>query len=94
MSARFAVGDRVQVRAAETTGHVRTPAYIKGKTGTVVAALGAFRNPEQLAYGGDGEPRVPLYRVGFSQRHVWPDYQGAASDSVVTEIFEHWLERA
>jgi hypothetical protein len=47
-----------------------------------------------LAYGGNGRPEVPLYRVGFSQADVWPDYAGASADSIVIEIYEHWLQPA
>ena len=48
-------------------GHVRTPFYIKGKTGWV-RCYGEFRNPESLGHGGDGLPRVRLYLVGFIRR--------------------------
>ena len=45
-----------------------------------------------LAYGGDGLPRQPLYRVRFLQSHVWPEYQGSFTDTVDIEIYQHWLE--
>ena len=92
MSARFAPGADVRVLTGEVDGHVRTPRYIRGKVGTVETICGAFRIPEELAYGKrDGMPR-PLYRVRFAQRVVWPDYQGPSSDTIDVEIFEHWLE--
>ena len=94
MPARFAIGERVLVLDSEMKGHSRTPAYIMGKTGTIVDLLGAFRNPEQLAYGGDGRPEMLLYRVGFRQTDVWPNYSGARTDSIVIEIYEHWLQPA
>ena len=37
---------------------------------------------------------LPLYRVRFAQREVWPDYRGGAGDSIDVEIYEHWLEPA
>ena len=37
---------------------------------------------------------LPLYRVRFAQRTVWPDYRGSDGDSIDVEIFEHWLEPA
>jgi nitrile hydratase len=49
-------------------------------------------NPEHLAYGRLGHPPVPLYRVRFRQPELWPDYRGNAQDTVVVDIFEHWLE--
>ena len=92
MSARFAPGDPVRVRELEVRGHVRTPRYVRGKHGIVERLCGAFRNPEELAYGRRDGPVLPLYRVRFAQRELWPDYAGAAGDSVDVEIYEHWLE--
>jgi len=92
MSARFNTGDRVFVRRAEPIGHVRTPYYIRGKTGSIERLCGEFPNPEELAFGRSGLPRLPMYRVRFLQTEIWPDYRGRASDSVDVEISEHWLE--
>lgn len=89
---RFEVGDRVRVKPRFPPGHRRTPLYIRGKTGTIERICGAFPNPEELAYGFDGEPKKVLYRVRFSQRDVWPDYKGPARDIIEMEIYEHWLE--
>jgi len=49
---------------------------------------------EALAYGRDGLPKAPLYRVRFEQREMWPDYRGPGTDTVDIEIYEHWLEPA
>lgn len=94
MSARFAVGDRVTVRNAAPPGHVRTPTFIRGHTGIVCQDMGAYANPEELAYGRPGKPAIPLYRVKFMQRDLWPDYEGPASDSTVVDVYEHWLDKA
>ncbi len=94
MSARFRAGDAVAVRAAYPPGHIRTPYYIRGKRGVIERLCGEFANPEELAFGRDGLPKRPLYRVRFRQAHVWPDYGGAPEDTVDIEIFEHWLEPA
>jgi hypothetical protein len=91
---RFEVGDEVAVRRAFPPGHRRTPYYIRGKTGVIERVCGMFPNPEELAYGFDGEPRKVLYRVRFAQKHVWPGYQGPARDVIEMELFEHWLEPA
>jgi nitrile hydratase len=90
--ARYAPGDRVLVRRAYPPGHIRTPWYIRGKTGVVERICGDFGNPEELAYGRDGKPKQPLYRVRFMQNEVWEDYTENPSDTVDIEIFEHWLE--
>lgn len=94
MEARFAPGDRVFVRAAYPPGHVRTPWYVRGKTGVVERVCGEFRNPEELAYGRDGAPGRTLYRVRFMQREVWDDYAERPGDTVDVEIYDHWLEPA
>ena len=94
MSAKFGVGERVHVRVAYPKGHCRTPFYCRGKSGVVERLCGEFRNPEQLAYGRDGVPKQPLYRVRFRQAELWPGYAGPAEDCTEIEIYEHWLEPA
>ena len=92
LPARFQPGDRVQVRRAAPPGHLRTPYYIRGRTGEIERLCGAFANPEELAYNRPGLPRQPLYRVRFRQAELWPDYAGAAADTIEIEIYQHWLE--
>ena len=91
---RYRVGDRVRVKSVYPPGHRRTPSYIRGKTGEIERICGAFANPEELAYGFDGEPRKVLYRVRFRQSELWPDYRGPAQDTIEIEIYQHWLEPA
>ena len=93
-AARFKAGDRVRVRAAYPPGHIRTPFYIRGHTGEVERVCGSYPNPEELAQMRDGLPAVPLYRVRFRQKDVWPDYRGSVADVVEIEIYQHWLEPA
>lgn len=96
MTARFRVDEAVTVVAQfpEPPCHIRTPFYIRGKTGRVERICGEFRNPEKLAFGKYDAERIPLYRVRFDQAHVWPDYDGPQDDTIEVEIFEHWLEPA
>ncbi len=75
-------------------GHHRTPTYLKGRTGTVQRMHGSFKNPETLAYGGDGLPAQPLYTVIFAQGELWPGYAGAPKDHLHVDLYEHWLEPA
>ena len=93
-SPAFKAGDRVRVKSEERAGHVRTPAYVRGKLGWVQRIHGEFRNPEKLAYGGDGLPSQPLYMVGFHQTDLWEPYAESRGDSLFVDIYEHWLERA
>lgn len=94
MTQTYAIGTRVRVTSAFPPGHVRTPFFVRGKTGVISDVAGVFPNPEELAYGRDGLPEKTLFRVTFLQRDLWPDYQGADDDTAVVDIFEHWLSEA
>lgn len=87
----YVAGERVLVRQVDSPGHIRTPHYIRGKTGTIERFVGFFKNPEELAYGRSGQPVRALYRVRFVQSQVWPDYAGAAGDTLDIDLYEHWL---
>lgn len=88
---RLSPGQPVRVDRRGHAGHCRTPLYLKGKQGVVETLLGAHRNPEQLAYHKPGFPRRHLYRVRFRQTDVWADYDGADSDTLCADLYEHWL---
>lgn len=90
---RFKPGDRVRVRTDDRPGHIRTPFYIRGKTGWIEKVHGEFLNPESLAFGRDGLPKRTLYLVAFHQTDVWGKSQGA-KDKVLVDIYEHWLDPA
>lgn len=92
MGPRFRPGDRVRVKKESRTGHHRTPGYVQARTGVVEAVHGKFRNPESLAYGGDGLPERFLYSVVFDQIDLWEAYDGSPRDKVLVDIYEHWLE--
>lgn len=91
---RFAPGDTVRVRTGMAPGHIRTPYYLRGRTGRVERVCGAFPNPEELAYHRDGLPETPLYRVRFTMAEVWGDACDRPADTIDAEIFEHWLDAA
>jgi nitrile hydratase len=90
---QFRAGQSVRVIEAYPLGHVRTPYYIRGKTGVIERYCGSFPNPEELAQMRDGLPAQPLYRVRFRQQDVWPDYRGSPADVLEVEIYQHWLEK-
>ena len=75
-------GQRVRVSSRLHEGHHRTPAYLKGMTGTVERLHASFPNPETRAYGADGLPRQPLYLVAFP----------GGDARIYADVFEHWLE--
>jgi hypothetical protein len=90
---RFGPGDAIRVKHdfPELRGpcHIRTPHYLRGRTGVVERPLGAFPNPEDLAFGRPAA-RVPLYHVRFDQPALFGE--GQPGDTLLVEIFEHWLE--
>lgn len=86
------MAERVRVRAMMPPGHVRAPAYLRGKQGVVERPLGAFHNPEQLAYGLPAEKK-PLYRVRFTMDELWGDAAENPGDTLDAELYDHWLER-
>lgn len=90
---RFKPGDRVHVRFEDRPGHIRTPWYVRGKSGWIERVYGDFLNPESLAFGGDGLPKRTLYLVAFNQADVWGAVQ-APKDKVLVDIYEHWLDPA
>jgi Nitrile hydratase beta subunit, C-terminal len=92
MNAQFGIGDTVRVRQAYPPGHVRAPYFTRGKTGIVDTIAGAYRNPEELAYGRYEGKALPLYRVLFRQTDLWPDYDGPAADTTIVDVYENWLE--
>lgn len=90
---RFKIGDPVKVRAKYPPGHARSPWFTRGHRGRIVQVAGPYANAEELAYGRPGAPE-PLYRVRFRQQELWPDYRGATRDTLVVDIYEHWLVSA
>lgn len=92
MSFAFEIGQRVRVKEGDPPGHIRTPFYLRGKTGQIEDRQGEFRNPEELAYGKEGLPKKPLYLVRFRQTDIWSGYTGPAADTLSADIYEHWLE--
>ncbi len=90
----FQPGDAVRIQRRHHEGHHRTPAYLKGQRGIVDHVMDEARNPETLAYGQDGTPRIRVYQVRFTQRELWPSPAGGPKDSLHFDVFEHWLEHA
>lgn len=88
---RFQDGDAVRVIHLGKSGHVRIPFYVRGKCGTVIHYCGSYLNPEDLAIGQTSGPVVDLYRVQFAQKELWPNDNQPKIDSLVIEIYDHWL---
>ena len=88
---RFEAGDRVKVRTDLVAEHMRLPAYIRGKVGTVVSESPAYPFPDAHAHGVEADDE-PTYDVRFSAEHLWPN---AADPAFVhVGVFQSYLERA
>jgi nitrile hydratase beta subunit len=87
----FAPGDRVRVRDDHVPGHVRMPAYVRGRTGIVVSASPAYPFPDAHAHGVQADDE-PTYDVRFDSAELWPGSADAAA--VYVAVFQSYLERA
>ena len=89
--ARFKPGDRVRVKEDFVPGHIRMPAYIRGKTGVVVAESPAYPFPDAHAHGVPAADE-PTYDVQFRAEDLWPNDADPAL--VHVGVFQSYLERA
>jgi nitrile hydratase len=88
---RFQPGNRVRVRDEHVPGHVRMPAYIRGKTGVVVGASPAYPFPDAHAHAVEAEDE-PTYDVRFRTEDLWP---GSSDPALVhVGVFQSYLTRA
>jgi nitrile hydratase subunit beta len=88
---RFEPGDRVRVRMDFVPGHIRLPAYIRGKRGIVVGVSPAYPFPDAHAHGVAAEDE-PTYDVRFHSLELWP--HGAEPAWIHVGVFQSYLERA
>jgi nitrile hydratase len=87
---RFKAGDRVRVKEEFVPGHIRMPAYIRGKTGIVVAESPAYPFPDAHAHGVAAVDE-PTYDVQFRADDLWPNDADAAL--VHVGVFQSYLQR-
>ena len=88
---RYRIGEPVKVRRRFPPGHARAPYYTRGRKGQVARVAGPFPNAEERAHGRPGPPEL-LYGVRFRQPDLWPNYTGSARDTLVVDLYEHWLQ--
>lgn len=91
---RFAVGDRVTVRELPVLFYTRTPEYVRGATGRIATVAYESPAPEDETWDREDAPAEWFYVVEFVQSELWHGYTGAPSDTLRTEIPEHWLRPA
>jgi nitrile hydratase subunit beta len=85
---RFNIGDPVLVRQDYVSGHVRMPAYIRGKSGVVVGVSPAYPFPDAHAHAIQADDE-PTYDVAFRASELWPDSSDSAT--VHVGVFESYL---
>ncbi|MFP5321641.1 MAG: nitrile hydratase subunit beta [Acidimicrobiia bacterium] len=88
---RFRAGDRVVVVAEAHGGHSRCPAYVRGRTGTIVRVDDAASLPDVEAHS---TRRVVegTYGVRFAARDLWADADPHAV--VHVDLWDSYLEPA
>ncbi|HUB15609.1 MAG TPA: SH3-like domain-containing protein [Acetobacteraceae bacterium] len=86
----FAVGEIVRVKNEFVPGHVRAPAYIRGKTGVVVGISPSYPFPDAAGHGMEA-PTEPTYDIRFCARDLWPDSSDDAMNHV--GVFQSYLEK-
>jgi nitrile hydratase subunit beta len=86
----FAIGDRVRVKNEYVPGHVRMPAYIRGKIGVVVRISPHYPFPDTAGHGMQA-PMEPTCDVRFHSRDLWPDSCDEALNHV--GVFQSYLEK-
>lgn len=89
---RFAVGDRVRVRADAPAGHTRSPRYCRNAEGIVIALRGNHVFPDSHAHGLGEDPQ-PLFTVRFEGTGLW----GSAAEpntAVLVDLWQPYLDPA
>ena len=91
---KFKVGDPVVVRELPVLFYTRTPEYVRGATGEIAAV--AYESPAAEDETWDIPDAKPewFYVVQFTMAELWNDFNGPATDTLRTEIPEHWLQAA
>jgi nitrile hydratase len=89
---RFAVGERIRVRAVQAADHTRQPGYVTGKPGIITTHHGATLFPDAHAVGRRARP-VHLYTVAFEGGDLWGELAEPGTE-VRIDLYEPYLEAA
>lgn len=85
------IGDRVTVKPEFVPGHVRMPAYIRGKTGVIVGISPEYPFPDAAAHGLSTR-KQRTFDVCFRSTDLWTD--GADDAEVHVGVFHSYLKKA
>ena len=86
---RFAPGDPVRVREAQSDGHTRCPAYVRGRVGTVADLQGTFNLPDVEAHSTERVAEA-VYTVRFDAADLFDDAADGAFVNV--GLWDSYLE--
>lgn len=87
----FAVGDTIQVRNINPTGHTRLPRYVRGKHGEIARIYGAQAFQDRTPQA-DSSPQH-VYSVRFEATELWGD-AAEANQTLYIDMWEQWMEPA
>lgn len=90
---KFTQGDQVRVSSEHPRGHTRMAGYIRGKTGVVEQAHGAFIYPDS-AGNGKGEDPQHVYTVRFDAAELWGEHSADPNSSVYFDVWEPYIQAA
>lgn len=85
----YALGARVRIKNEFVSGHVRLPAYVRGKVGTIVGISPVVPFPDAAAHGLQGSPE-PTYDISFDSEHLWPD--ASEPSKVCLAVFHSYID--
>lgn len=85
------VGDLVTVKSEFVAGHVRLPAYVRGRTGRVVGVSPAYPFPDAAAHGL-ASAKQRTFDVCFKSSDLWPN--SAEDAEVHVGVFHGYLRKA
>jgi nitrile hydratase len=86
----LAIGDVVRVRELFIPGHIRMPAYVRGKVGRIVGKSPAYPFPDASGHGLES-PRQVTFDVCFKSSDLWPN--GSEEAEVNVGLFHAYLEK-
>ena len=85
------VGDKVVVKSEFVPGHIRMPAYIRGKPGIIVGISPEYPFPDAAAHGLPTK-KQRTFDVCFRSTDLWPD--GADEAEIHVGVFHAYLEKS
>ena len=85
------IGDLVTVKSDFVGGHIRLPAYIRGKTGHIVGVSPPYPFPDAAGHGL-ASPKQRSFDVCFKSGDLWPN--GAEEAEIHVGVFHSYLAKA